>query len=69
MADLQQSAVRMLDATTALGLQIRAAADEIEEARRLPMHLVREMQRAGIFRMAMPQAWVARSSTFLLRCA
>jgi|AP3Bu8745761321_1050154.scaffolds.fasta_scaffold41301_1 hypothetical protein len=41
MADLQQSAVRMLDATTALGLQIRAAADEIEEARRLPMHLVR----------------------------
>jgi indole-3-acetate monooxygenase len=65
MADLQQSAVRMLDATTALGLQIRAAADEIEEARRLPMHLVREMQRAGIIRMAMPQAWGGPELDFL----
>jgi alkylation response protein AidB-like acyl-CoA dehydrogenase len=65
MADSQQSAIRMLDATRALGPQIRAAGDEIEEARRLPMHLVREMQRAGIFRMAMPQAWGGPELDFL----
>lgn len=57
MPDSDDSAARTLDAARELGPKIRAAADEIEQGRRLPMHLVREMQRAGIFRMAMPKAW------------
>jgi alkylation response protein AidB-like acyl-CoA dehydrogenase len=57
MADSDGGATRTLDAARELGPKIRAAADEIEQGRRLPMHLVREMQRAGIFRMAMPRAW------------
>jgi alkylation response protein AidB-like acyl-CoA dehydrogenase len=57
MTDSDESAARTLDAARELGPKIRAAADEIEQGRRLPMHLVREMQRAGVFRMAMPRAW------------
>jgi alkylation response protein AidB-like acyl-CoA dehydrogenase len=57
MPDSEENATRTLDAARELGPKIRAAADEIEQGRRLPMHLVREMQRAGVFRMAMPRAW------------
>lgn len=57
MADSDESATRTLNAARELGPTIRAAADEIEQGRRLPMHLVREMQRAGMFRMAMPRSW------------
>ena len=49
--------IRTLDAVRELAPKIRAAADEIERGRRLPLHLVHEMQRAGVFRMAMPRAW------------
>jgi alkylation response protein AidB-like acyl-CoA dehydrogenase len=57
IADSREGAIRTLDATRKLVPKIRAAADEIEKGRRLPLHLVDEMQRAGVFRMAMPQAW------------
>jgi indole-3-acetate monooxygenase len=57
MADSDESATRTLNAVRELAPKIRAAADEIEQGRRLPIHLVREMQRAGLFRMAMPRAW------------
>jgi alkylation response protein AidB-like acyl-CoA dehydrogenase len=49
--------IRTLDAVRELAPKIRAARDEIEEGRRLPLHIVAEMQRAGVFRMAMPRAW------------
>ena len=57
IADSREGVIRTLDAVRELAQKIRAAADEIEQGRRLPMHLVREMQRAGVFRMAMPRAW------------
>src|SRR5260370_20774514 len=57
MIDSDEAATRTLDAARELGRKIRAAADEIEQGRRLPLHLVREMQPGGIFRMAMPRAW------------
>jgi alkylation response protein AidB-like acyl-CoA dehydrogenase len=44
-------------AAIALGPQIREAADEIEEGRRLPPHIVGAMKQAGIFAIAMPRAW------------
>ncbi len=65
MPDSDESASRTLDAARELGPKIRAAADEIEQGRRLPMHLVREMQRAGVFRMAMPRAWGGPELDFL----
>jgi alkylation response protein AidB-like acyl-CoA dehydrogenase len=65
MADSDEGAIRTLDATRKLVPKIRAAADEIEKGRRLPLHLVDEMQRAGVFRMAMPQAWGGPELDFL----
>jgi indole-3-acetate monooxygenase len=55
--DSEESAILTLDAARELGPTIRTAADEIEQGRRLPTQLVREMQRAGMFRMAMPRSW------------
>lgn len=65
MPDTEDSAIRTLDAARELGPKIHAAADEIEQGRRLPMHLVREMQRAGMFRMAMPRSWGGPELDFL----
>mgnify|MGYP001266373011 CR=1 FL=1 len=65
MPDSDDSATRTLEAARELGPKIRAAADEIEQGRRLPMHLVRDMQRAGMFRMAMPRAWGGPELDFL----
>src|SRR6266481_1923389 len=48
---------RTLDAVRELAPKIRAASDEIEKGRRLPLRIVEQMQRAGVFRMAMPRAW------------
>jgi hypothetical protein len=53
----KEAASRTLSAVRELGPKIRAAANEIEQARRLPLYIVREMQRAGVFRMPMPRAW------------
>jgi alkylation response protein AidB-like acyl-CoA dehydrogenase len=57
VADRNERSTRTLDAVRELTPKIRAAADEIEKGRRLPLDIVREMQRAGVFRMAMPRAW------------
>ena len=57
MADAKGSATDFLDAVRELAPQIRAAASEIEAGRRLPLHLVRQMERAGFFGMAMPKEW------------
>ena len=65
MPDPDENATRTLDAARELGPKIRAAENEIEQGRRLPMHLVREMQRAGLFRMAMPRAWGGPELDFL----
>src|ERR1700758_2847303 len=65
MPHSDDSRTRTLEAARELGPKIRAAADEIEQGRRLPMHLVREMQRAGVFRMAMPQSWGGPERNFL----
>jgi alkylation response protein AidB-like acyl-CoA dehydrogenase len=65
MPDSDDSATRTLEAARELGPKIRAAAEEIEQGRRLPMHLVRDMQRAGVFRMAMPRAWGGPELDFL----
>jgi alkylation response protein AidB-like acyl-CoA dehydrogenase len=47
----------ILEAARALAPQIRAAAQEIEQGRRLPLPLVQAMKDAGIFRMPMPRVW------------
>jgi len=57
IASRDRRAIRTLDAVRELAPKIRAAGDEIEKGRRLPLHIVNEMQRAGVFRMAMPRAW------------
>lgn len=47
----------ILHAAIALGPQIRAAADEIEQGRRLTHGVAAAMKAAGIFGMAMPSDW------------
>jgi alkylation response protein AidB-like acyl-CoA dehydrogenase len=47
----------IVTAAQALGAKIRAAGDEIEQARRLPLHIVEELRRIGAFRMPMPREW------------
>jgi alkylation response protein AidB-like acyl-CoA dehydrogenase len=46
-----------LQAAVALRPRIRAARDDIEQQRRLPPLLVRELKETGVFRMTMPRAW------------
>src|SRR5216683_6369653 len=57
VANRNERSNRTLDAVRELAPRIRAAADEIENGRRLPLHIVEQMQLAGVFRMAMPRAW------------
>jgi alkylation response protein AidB-like acyl-CoA dehydrogenase len=47
----------ILHAAIALSSQIRALADEIEQARRLPRSVVDALKEAGIFGMPMLRAW------------
>jgi indole-3-acetate monooxygenase len=47
----------VLHAAIELAEQIAAASDEIEQARRLPLHIAAAMKDAGVFGMAMPRAW------------
>ncbi len=47
----------ILHAAIAMAPQIRASADEIERARRLPASIVEALKAAGVFGMAMPRAW------------
>jgi alkylation response protein AidB-like acyl-CoA dehydrogenase len=47
----------VLHATIAIAPQIRAAAEEIEQGRRLPKPIVDALKTAGIFAMPMPRVW------------
>ncbi len=47
----------ILHAAIAIALDIRASADEIEQARKLPKSIVDGLKGAGIFGMPMPRAW------------
>jgi alkylation response protein AidB-like acyl-CoA dehydrogenase len=47
----------ILHAAIALSPQIRASAEEIEQARRLPASIVVALKEAGIFGMPMPRTW------------
>jgi indole-3-acetate monooxygenase len=57
VANSDETANRLLAAIDELAPEIRAAAEEIETGRRLPMPLVQKMKRAGFFSMAMPKEW------------
>lgn len=48
---------QILENARALGPQIEALADRIEDERRLPDELVMAMRDAGVFRVAVPEAW------------
>ena len=50
-------AEQIVEAARALGPQIRAAVEEMEQGRHLPAPLVQAMQQAGVFRMTMPREW------------
>jgi indole-3-acetate monooxygenase len=47
----------ILRAAVSLAPAIRAARDEIEQGRRIPITIVQAMKDAGIFGMTMPRAW------------
>jgi len=53
---LAATAATPLDVVRALAPRIRARAAEIEAARELPADLVMEMARAGVFKVAVPEA-------------
>jgi alkylation response protein AidB-like acyl-CoA dehydrogenase len=46
-----------LAAAIALRPVIRAASSQIEQERRLPPGLVRQLKEAGVFRMTIPRSW------------
>ena len=50
-------AEQIVEAARALGPQVRAAVEEMEQGRRLPAAIVQAMQQAGAFRMTMPHEW------------
>ena len=52
----------MLEAARALGPQIRACADQIEQERQLPVTLVDAMAAAGLFKMLVPRSLGAARS-------
>jgi alkylation response protein AidB-like acyl-CoA dehydrogenase len=47
----------ILHAAIGLAPQIRAASEEIEQGRRIPLALAAAMKEAGVFGMAIPRAW------------
>ena len=47
----------ILHAAIALAPKIRAAGEEIERVRRIPMSIVEVLRHAGVFGMPMPRAW------------
>src|SRR5215472_4879855 len=47
----------ILHAAIGLAEQIRAASDEIERGRRIPLGIAAAMKDAGVFGMAMPRVW------------
>jgi indole-3-acetate monooxygenase len=47
----------ILRAAIALAPKIRAAGEEIERVRRIPMSIVEVLRHAGVFGMPMPRAW------------
>jgi len=49
IASRDRRAIRTLDAVRELAPKICAAGDEIEKGRRLPLHIVGEMQRVGVY--------------------
>jgi len=53
---MNNEAEMILNAANALAPTIAECRDEIERERRLPMHLVEAMKKAGVFRMPMPRA-------------
>ena len=50
-------AEQIVEAARALGPQVWAAVEEMEQGRRLPAAIVQAMQQAGAFRMTMPHEW------------
>ena len=57
IANSEDGAIRILTAVRELEPEIRAASEEIEQGRRLPLDLVEKMKHAGLFSMAMPKEW------------
>jgi alkylation response protein AidB-like acyl-CoA dehydrogenase len=47
----------ILSAATALTPMIHACREDMEHERRLPLHLVDALKKAGVFRMTMPRDW------------
>src|SRR2546428_7745771 len=50
-------AASILSAATALTPMIHACREDMEHERRLPLHLVDALKKAGVFRMTMPRDW------------
>ena len=67
---MRQPAVPPVAAALALAPQIRAAGDQIEQERRLPVTLVQALARAGMFRLCIPRALHGEEAepTTLVRC-
>jgi indole-3-acetate monooxygenase len=55
--DVANSSDAIVAAARALAPTVQARAEEIATQRRLPLDLVADLKRAGVFRMPMPRAW------------